>query len=140
MEVVVQTYRRRRHRVETLVQIEREILNLRIRGLSLEDDTRLWKTEAGNFQSCFSTKQTWEIIRSQSPRVTWSKWVWFRGMTPKFSFITWLAIQDRLATGTGSKNGTHKLTLCVCCARAPWNQEITYSSPAHILKPSGMVL
>ena len=140
VEAVVQIYRRRRHRVEVLVQIEKEILNLRTRGLSLEDDTRLWKTEAGNFQSCFSTKQTWEIIRSQSPRVTWSKWVWFRGMTPKFSFITWLAIQDRLATGTGSKNGTHKLTLCVCCARAPWNQEITYSSPAHILKPSGMVL
>ena len=116
MEVVVQTYRRRRHRVETLVQIEREILNLRIRGLSLEDDTRLWKTEAGNFQSCFSTKQTWEIIRSHSPRVTWSKGVWFRGMIPKYSFITWLATQDRLATGDRIlKWNPQADTLCLLC-------------------------
>ncbi|KAF8077169.1 hypothetical protein N665_1058s0006 [Sinapis alba] len=61
--MAVQTYRRRRHRVSVLVQIEDEILSLRSRDLSQADDDRLWKTEADGFKAGFSSKQTWHITR-----------------------------------------------------------------------------
>lgn len=35
----------------------------------------------------------------QAPPVLWFKGIWFKEATPKFSFLTWLAAHDRLATG-----------------------------------------
>lgn len=90
---------RRRHRVAVLVQTEEEILSLRAKGLTQVDDERLWKTKDDGFKACFSSKQTWLITRHQFPQVPWCKGIWFSGMTPKFAFIAWLAVHDRLSTG-----------------------------------------
>lgn len=39
------------------------------------------------------------VIRLQAPRVSWDKCIWFKEATPKFSFLTWLAVHNRLSTG-----------------------------------------
>ena len=49
VEYAVQIYRSRRHRVRSLIDIEKEILKLRLQGLSSEDDVRLWKGVGDSF-------------------------------------------------------------------------------------------
>lgn len=44
----------------------------------------------------FDSGQTWELIRVSSPEVDWSKGLWFKFATPKFSFIAWSAAHNRL--------------------------------------------
>ena len=51
------------------------------------------------FQIRFSHISNMESIRAQSPKVLWFKGIWFTEATPKFSFITWIAIHNRLSTG-----------------------------------------
>lgn len=99
VERVIQSYRRRRHRTTVLVQIEQEILRLSDVGLNQQDDMVLWKRENEAFRQGFDSTQTWNMIRARSPRVSWAKGLWFKEATPKFSFLTWLAAQNRLATG-----------------------------------------
>ncbi|CAL9223554.1 unnamed protein product, partial [Arabidopsis halleri] len=53
----------------------------------------------GEYKRGFSSKSTWDLIRESSPLVPWSKIVWFRQAVPRYSFVTWLAIRDRLSTG-----------------------------------------
>ncbi|XP_019082547.1 PREDICTED: uncharacterized protein LOC109125398 [Camelina sativa] len=50
-------------------------------------------------QASFSTKNTWNQIRTASHRVAWYDCVWFAYNTPKYSFCVWLAVRDRLSTG-----------------------------------------
>lgn len=57
VEMAVQAYRRRRHKVSVLVQIEEKILSLWSKGLSPVDDDRLWKTEVDGFKACFSSNR-----------------------------------------------------------------------------------
>ena len=99
VERVVQTYRARSHRFPVFQQIEQEIIFLRSRGLNQLEDVCLWRREKGGFKSGFLTSQTWELIRVQSPKVMWYKGIWFPEATPKLSFIAWMAVHDRLATG-----------------------------------------
>lgn len=99
VERVVQTHRARRRRVPVFQQIECEIMTLKGRGLNQLDDICLWKRESGDYATVFSTSQTWNLIREQKQKVHWSKGVWFPEATPKFSFMTWIAIHNRLATG-----------------------------------------
>ncbi|XP_018436319.1 uncharacterized protein LOC108808707 [Raphanus sativus] len=99
VEGAIQMYRARRHRVNTLRMIEREILEVRSRGLSDEEDIYLWKRDNGDYKEDFRTSQTWNLIRDRSPKVLWAKGIWLSEATPKFAFITWLAMHNRLATG-----------------------------------------
>ena len=46
----------------------------------------------------FSTKSTWQAIRSKHSTVRWHKLVWFPTAIPKCGFILWLALQGRLGT------------------------------------------
>ena len=99
VERVVNTYRRRRHRSHVLLQIENEIISLQERGLGQQDDRCLWMRENGDFRTGFTTSQTWNLTRAHGPRVLWSKGIWFKEATPKFSFLTWVAVHNRLSTG-----------------------------------------
>lgn len=99
MERVVNTYRRRRHRSHVLLQIENEIISLQERWLGQQDDRCLWMRENGDFRTGFTTSQTWNLTRAHGPRVLWSKGIWFKEATPKFSFLTWDAVHNRLSTG-----------------------------------------
>lgn len=51
-----------------------------------------------------------------SPRVNWFQAVWFRGATPKYSVLTWIAVHDRLATGVRvQKWSPNSDAHCVLC-------------------------
>ncbi|XP_019090146.1 PREDICTED: uncharacterized protein LOC109128388 [Camelina sativa] len=86
---------RRRHRTPTLLQVEDTMDSLR---LTTGNDVSLWQTKSGVFKSHFSSRDTWHLVRQTHPICTWYKVVWFQYATPKYSFLTWLAIHNRLAT------------------------------------------
>lgn len=52
-----------------------------------------------DFGTTFVSTETWNQIRQQKEKVLWSKIVWFPQGVPRFGFIPWLAIRDRLSTG-----------------------------------------
>ena len=124
VETVVNTYRRRRLRNPVLKQIESEILNLQELGLSQGDDNCLWMRENGEFRTEFLTSQTWNLIRVHGPRVSWFKGIWFKEATPKFSFLSWLAVNDRLSTGDRLlKWNPHANSTCWLCNAAMETQD-----------------
>ena len=67
------------------------------------DDRYVWRHGEEDYKPCFSSMQTWQQIRVTHPTVPWSKIVWFPQAIPRFSFITWLALKDRLSTGARSR-------------------------------------
>lgn len=57
--------------MEVFIQIETEILKLRNKGLSLEEDLRLWKGLNNEFKPTFRTSVTWQLTRAVHPKVNW---------------------------------------------------------------------
>ncbi|KAF3581605.1 hypothetical protein DY000_02033669 [Brassica cretica] len=62
-------------------------------------DEALWWSGEGSFDVKFISSTTWDLIRKQGDSVDWSRLVWFPQGVPRFAFIPWLAIRDRLPTG-----------------------------------------
>lgn len=62
-------------------------------------DVILWRKTETEYSKHFSTAATWQLIRTQGTAQDWSKVVWFQLGVPRFAFITWLAIKNRLSTG-----------------------------------------
>lgn len=91
-------HRRRRHREQIFNLIEDEIIKHKEKA-STDDDVGLWKQKSNSFKSKFSSKLTWELLRSRGDKVEWSKGIWFSYATPKYAFLTWIAVLNRLATG-----------------------------------------
>ena len=84
--------------------IEVQLLNQVKEELSFEKKTwsgkkniSLWRNKAG-YKSQFSSKETWHLMREDREECSWFKGVWFSKAAPKFAFITWLAMLDRLST------------------------------------------
>lgn len=67
------------------------------------EDRYVWRHGDDDYKPCFSSMQTWQQVRVQHPTVAWSKIVWFPHAITRFSFITWLALNDRLSTGARSR-------------------------------------
>ncbi|KAL1221724.1 hypothetical protein V5N11_026174 [Cardamine amara subsp. amara] len=88
-----------KHRMELLNLVETELDKIRDRGLNQSMDVSLWRGVGGKFTSKFSSKDTWNQIRESVQPKQWYKGVWFSHSTPKYSFIVWLAVHDRLSTG-----------------------------------------
>ncbi|XP_056863946.1 uncharacterized protein LOC130511120 [Raphanus sativus] len=99
VERAIQIYRTRRHRTPEYIMIEQEIMKLKARGLNDLEDDCLWKRENGDFRLGFVTSHTWNLTRVHSAKVFWSKGIWIPEATPKFAFIAWVAMHNRLATG-----------------------------------------
>lgn len=97
------SHRVRRHRNPLLNQIEEEILKLKSQG-HMTPDVSLWRCQENKYKKMFSTKNTWQQIRIVSPGTDWYKGVWFSKATPKYSFIVWLAVHNRLSTGDRMAN------------------------------------
>jgi len=89
---------RRRHRNVVLNSIEDPLHSQWLHKTELKDKV-LWRGKNDIFTEKFSTKDTWNHIRTISNTVTWHRGVWFAHETPKLSFSVWLAAHDRLATG-----------------------------------------
>ena len=62
-------------------------------------DVVLWKHSDDVYKPSFSTARTWNQIWEKKNVVFWSKGVWFSQGVPRFSFIVWLAVRNRLSTG-----------------------------------------
>ena len=88
--------RRRHHRSEGLLNVERQLLSL---TRSEEEDVVLWRGKHDVYKSQFITRETWNHIRPAREKVAWYKGLWFSQATPKFRFCSWLAQKNRLTTG-----------------------------------------
>ena len=83
--------------------IEQVIEQIKAMGLCLtpavEDEVQ-WKKTEGEYGLDFSARATWSIICNSHNTVPWHILVWFAQGVPRYSYIAWLAIKDRLSTGT----------------------------------------
>ncbi|XP_024014004.1 uncharacterized protein LOC112088085 [Eutrema salsugineum] len=91
-------HRWKRHRTIILNQIEDEVAESKAKR-KLREDQALWRGRKDAYSSRFISKHTWNNIRVEGTRKAWSYLVWFQNATPKFAFITWLAMRNRLSTG-----------------------------------------
>ena len=109
---------RRRHRQVNLNSIEDALHNQRLNRTE-EKDKFLWRGKSDTYTPRFSTKDTWNHIRTSSNEVAWHKGVWFPHATPKFSFCLWTAVHDRLATGARmlkwNRGASGDCILCSTC-------------------------
>ena len=108
-------HRRRHHRVPMLNRIELEIE--KFKGTWTQaDDVSMWKNGKGKFKRSFYTKETWINIRENHILCDWYKAVWFKHATPKYAFVTWIAMRGRLATGERMKCwNTNGDVSCIFC-------------------------
>ena len=90
------------------MQIEQDIMTFKEHGFGQQDDICLWMRENGDFKPGFMTSQTWNLSRTHAARVPWFKGIWFKEATPKYSFLSWLAVHNRLSTGIGCSGRTLK--------------------------------
>ncbi|XP_019102534.1 PREDICTED: uncharacterized protein LOC109133514 [Camelina sativa] len=80
-------------------------------------DSYFWRNAAGDYRPTFSSKETWEQLRLHSPVVPWADVVWFKQNVPRFSFIIWLALLNRLPTRDRLRGwGMSVPTACVLCS------------------------
>ncbi|KAL1209614.1 putative ribonuclease H protein [Cardamine amara subsp. amara] len=80
-------------------------------------DSFLWRQPQGTFADSFSTTGTWDQIRVTSPQVPWASVVWFKEGVPRYSFIHWLALLDRLPTRDRLRSwGMNVPATCVLCS------------------------
>ncbi|GKV01156.1 hypothetical protein SLEP1_g13733 [Rubroshorea leprosula] len=64
----------------------------------------------------FKTGATWNWIRERQGKQQWHKLIWFLDTILKHSFISWLAVLNRLTTKAHQKQWTHDLDdTCVLC-------------------------
>ncbi|XP_056860006.1 uncharacterized protein LOC130494489 [Raphanus sativus] len=96
-EVINNTRRRRRHRRSMFYEIEKELESIRSQQSNEAQDVHMWREITG-FKTKFSSHETWQLSREAGARVPWGKSIWFSQATPKFAFIAWLAMRDRLST------------------------------------------
>ncbi|XP_048611890.1 uncharacterized protein LOC125586119 [Brassica napus] len=115
VDVVIRTHRPRRHRVEIFNELEDHIEPMKERGLVERDDIKLWR-RGDKYKSTFSSKETWKLTRVPRAKMNWSNGIWFAFNTPKYSFIAWLAMLNRLATGDMIQQwNTQHTSFCVFC-------------------------
>lgn len=108
-------YRRRFHRNPIFNRVEEEIDKYKA-NITKEDDVSLWKNNKWVYKNSFSLKETWQATRVQYQSCYWYKMVWFKHATPKFSFVMWLAMKDRLSKGERMSNWSGNIdTTCVFC-------------------------
>ncbi|XP_024015880.1 uncharacterized protein LOC112089134 [Eutrema salsugineum] len=98
LDLVWRRRRRKCHRCDRLTDIERAIETAKGSRRPRADQS-LWQGMNDIFGPNVSTKATWNNIRTALTRKAWSYLVWFQNATPKYAFITWLAMRKRLSTG-----------------------------------------
>lgn len=96
-EAITRFRRRRKHRDELLNNIEAEMDMVKRKLSSNLEDKNLWRGRRG-FEDKFSTNEMWLLLRDNSDICSWAKGIWFSMGTPKYGFITWLAVLNRMST------------------------------------------
>lgn len=112
---VFENHRRRGPRVEYLNAMEDAIDKVKSERKD-GDDSLYWKYSDNVCKQMFVTRNTWRLIRTSHPTTSWHKVVWFTHVTPKYYFLTWLAIQNRLTTGDRIRGwGSSQIVECCLC-------------------------
>lgn len=127
---VLITHRRRRHRECVLNDIEDEIEKLK-NGSVQDDDRPLWRSAEGKYMNNFSSKKTWLQLRISRPVCAWNRGVWFPQATPKYSFMLWIAMRNRMQTGDKMQAWNTSInTECVLCHEVQeTGQHLFFSCP-----------
>lgn len=114
-EAVLNMRRRRRHRSEVLRGIEEALVSVRSKIQRDNKDVSTWRRGSG-YRENFSTSETWMLQRESSAQCIWSRGVWFSMATPKYAFMTWLAMRGRLSTMDRVSKWCQGIdTTCVLC-------------------------
>ncbi|KAF8101652.1 hypothetical protein N665_0202s0015 [Sinapis alba] len=98
VSTVIANRRRRRHRLDVYNEVEDLIVAQREKMIPIPDQP-LWKQGTAKFKPAFTTKLTWVLTRRCEPSVTWWKAIWFQHSTPKYAFLHWVTVHNRLSTG-----------------------------------------
>ncbi|XP_022562451.1 uncharacterized protein LOC111208034 [Brassica napus] len=97
-EAVCNQRRRKRHRRLILNDIEKEMDFVKGKLRSGTDDVDLWRWKT-SYKTNFSTTETWQQTREVGSLCTWGKSIWFSQASPKFAFMTWIAMRGSLLKG-----------------------------------------
>ncbi|XP_013589437.1 PREDICTED: uncharacterized protein LOC106297821 [Brassica oleracea var. oleracea] len=89
----------------------------------------LWKRKDGNYGPEFVASETWHQIRQSKEKVNWSKLVWFSQGIPRYAFITWLAIRDRLSTGRRTSSWGQPQSCIFCMEPDETRDHIYFACP-----------
>ncbi|KAG5413208.1 hypothetical protein IGI04_000775 [Brassica rapa subsp. trilocularis] len=122
-----------RHPLGRLIDLTSEV---GIQNLGIPKDAAICDVLRENkwyFRSCrdpsirliVSQIKAFPIVMSNDPII-----VWFPQNVPRFAFITWLAIKDRLATSHRMQRWGQRHDFFVSSVESQMKQEIT-SSPVH---------
>ena len=77
------------------------------------------------YQSLFSSGETWNLVRTQGEFKEWSKAVWFTQGVPRFSYITWMAVKYILATCSRMRSWG-QIQGCVFCGEPEESRDHLY--------------
>lgn len=109
----------RRQRSLALNQVISALHHVSGAGFTSGCDVISWKQRPDTFGPDFSSKLTWDIIRKKKTHVSWSKSIWFKYAVPKYAFLSWIAVKDRLPTANRMATWCRDIaTNCIFC-RAP---------------------
>lgn len=132
-DAVLRRRRVRRHSIQLLNEVESELSSVAGKMQDNIEDTCLWRRALG-FKTKFSTKETWNIVRVASPQNSWLCGIWFSKATPRYAFVTWLAVLGRLSTMDRIARWNQGVDpMCVLCKNDPVTRdhlffECSYSS------------
>ena len=105
------------------------ILSTPVPHLFQGQDVVLWKHSDGEYKPYFSSAKTWEQLREKRSNVFWSKGIWFPQGVPRFSFIVWLAVRNRLSTGDRMRAwGIHQ-SFMLCGERDETRDHVFFACP-----------
>lgn len=100
--------------------IFRELLSrwgLAIPSLTTGSDRFIW---CGHPSGSFSVASAWDSIRSKKPRDSWAPLIWDNAVAPRFQFILWLIVRNRLPTQVMLlSHGRIDFNVCVFCSEVP---------------------
>ncbi|XP_013689368.1 uncharacterized protein LOC106393182 [Brassica napus] len=92
-------------------------------------DVVLWKHAENTYKPHFSSSKTWDQVWVKNDKVVWSKSLWFPQGVPRYSFIVWLAIKDRLSTGVRMRAWGIQQGCLMCGERDESRDQIIFACP-----------
>ncbi|CAL9224751.1 unnamed protein product [Arabidopsis halleri] len=122
-------WRLRRTRLPHFALIIEHLRTLPVPSPTRGSDQFFWRHEADDFKPVFSTSHTWEQIRVSQAPIVWNKVVWFHQGIPRCSFITWLAIRDRLSTGARMRLWGREQPCVLCGERDETRDHLFFACP-----------
>lgn len=116
---------RSRHYHDLHARIQREPVPAAQKG----SDVVLWEHSEDDFKPFLSSSRTWDQIRERKYTVFWSRAVWFPQGVPRFSFIVWLAVRNRLSTGDRMRAWSIQQGCVMCGERDETRDHIFFACP-----------